>query len=242
MLEERIAVLEGRSGSAASTRNETITTGSHAYSDDSVQDPSPNPEPNPLTLGFGVLSSCAASEPHYFGFSAGLSLAHFMQIAMDSGKHVGSQVSLPMLADRPFSNQLPTAQTPLASLPTYADGSRFIKAYLSTTHRLYPFLDRIGLWTLHREQTLVTDESHKPSELDLVVLHLVYSIGSRCLQLTDVSTVRKDIPEGHFMSAMKQIPDAIRFTSIRSIEIVLLLVLHSMRSPSGWSGQCSDVD
>jgi hypothetical protein len=233
MLEERIATLESQPGLTSSITNENPATDSSTYNNDSVQNLSRNLNYNGLTLGLGVLSSCAAAEPHYFGFSAGLSLAHFMQIAMDSEKNSASQVSLPILADRPFSNQLPTAQTPLASLPTYDTGSQFIKAYLSTTHRLYPFLNRANLWRLHREQTMSHVESFKASELDLVVLHLVYGIGSRCLQLTDVARVGKDIPEGHFMSAMKYIPDAIRFTSIRSIEIVLLLVLHSMRSPSG---------
>ncbi len=72
-------------------------------------------------------------------------------------------------------------------------------------------------------------------QLDLAVLHLVYAIGSRCLQLLNSSKVGKDLSEGHFVSAMKNIPEAMKFTSLRSIEITLLLALHSMRSPSGKS-------
>lgn len=232
MLEERIASLEGQNASPNKDM-ETTNEVSITRNNESSRSTNPVRGSSQLTLGFGVLSSCAASEPHYFGSSAGLSLAHFMQIAMESGRQTGSQISLPILADRPFANQLPNAETPLATLPSYSIGKRFIRVYLSTTHRLYPFLDKTALWELHRRHTLVHADAHDISELDLAVLHLVYAIGSRCIQLTDASRVGKEIPEGHFLSAMKHVPNAVRFTSIRSIEIVLLLVLHSMRSPSG---------
>jgi hypothetical protein len=40
-----------------------------------------------LAHGLGLVSASAAAEPHYFGFSAGLSLAHFVQVAIDSGSN-----------------------------------------------------------------------------------------------------------------------------------------------------------
>lgn len=244
MLEERVGTLEerlscfdptqasdhmdhhGRPVGSSSTRREVR----------SQAEPAPRAPPSDrLTLGLGVLSSCAAAEPHYFGFSSGLSLAHFVQAAIETGNSTSClpEVSLPLLADRPFSNQIPTSRTPLASLPSPRAGRRFIKAYLSTIHQLYPFLDRVALWRMHHQHTQSERLPSTELQLDVVVLHLVYAIGSRCLQLLGSTKVAKYIPEGHFMAAMQHVPEAMKFTSIRAIEITLLLGLHSMRSPSG---------
>lgn len=97
-----------------------------------------------LVTGMGLLSSCAAAEPHYFGFSAGLSLAHFVQVALDFGSVTSADVvSLPLLTDRPFANQAlhqDGAAVP-ASLPSGKTGAAYIRAYLQLIHPLYPFLD-----------------------------------------------------------------------------------------------------
>lgn len=84
--------------------------------------------------------------------------------------------------------------------------------------------------------------SSSQSELDLMdaaLLHLVYAIGSRCLQLlgnqtspSSASPSRKDnTPEGHFLRAMQIIGGGLQFTSLRSIELTLLLAIHSNATP-----------
>jgi hypothetical protein len=187
----------------------------------------------PLARGLGLLSSCAAAEPHYFGVSAGLSLAHFVQVAIDSGSN-SADVSLPLLADRPFSNKILNANSPLAELPSFKTGARYVRAYLSVVHPLYPFLDRASLWQLHgsltRQQAHIHDSR---SPIDIALIHLVYAIGSRCLQLLGKVDVSKNTPESHFLTAMQGISEDLKFTSIRSIEVTLLLAIHSMRSPAG---------
>lgn len=199
-----------------------------------------------LVTGMGLLSSCAAAEPHYFGFSAGLSLAHFVQVALDFGSVTSADVvSLPLLTDRPFANQAlhqAGAAVP-ASLPSRKTGGAYIRAYLQLIHPLYPFLDRRQLWALHAAAT--KDAQSQMDPMDAALLHLVYAIGSRCLQLlgnqtspssASASPSRKDnTPEGHFLRAMQIIGDGLQFTSLRSIELTLLLAIHSMRSPSGTS-------
>jgi hypothetical protein len=186
-----------------------------------------------LAQGLGLLSSCAAAEPHYFGFSAGLSLAHFVQVAIDSGSN-SADVSLPLLAERPFSNQALTATTTLAKLPSFKTGASYIRTYLSIVHPLYPFLDRSTVWKLHKSLTRLEEQlAAGPSPIDIALMHLVYAIGSRCLQLLGKIDASKNVPEGHFLSAMKAISEDLKFTSIRSIEVTLLLAIHSMRSPSG---------
>jgi hypothetical protein len=190
-----------------------------------------------LAHGLGLLSSCAAAEPHYFGFSAGLSLAHFVQVAIDSGSN-SANVSLPLLADRPFSNQALNANATLAKFPSFRTGASYIRAYFSLVHPLYPFLDWFSIWKLH--ESLTRKEDHfpvSPPQIDIALMHLVYAIGSRCLQLLGNIEMSKNIPEGHFLSAMKAVNEELKFTSIRSIEVTLLLAIHSMRSPSGMRNQ-----
>lgn len=186
-----------------------------------------------LALGLGVLSSCAAAEPHYFGFSAGLSLAHFVQVAIEAG-HDSADVSLPLLADRPFSNQSPSANATIASLPTFEAGANYLQAYNSLVHPLYPFLSRDRLWKLHRLLTKQGTAHGTPTEeADLTTMHLVYAIGSRCLQLLGRTEMSKTTPEGHLLRAMNNMSEVLKFTSTKAIEITLLLAIHSMRSPSG---------
>jgi hypothetical protein len=245
MLEERVGTLESRLKGSEPTQSvghlhrpenghSTLLPAVRPLQQHPEHLSTPTTSSGHLASGLGLLSSIAAAEPHYFGFSSGLSLAYFVQAAIDSGSTTSAEFSLPSLADRPFSNQVPTSRTPFAPLPIPGVGARFIRAYLSIIHPLYPFLDREMLWNVHRratrkEQTGATGDG----QLDLALLHLVYAIGSRCLQLLNSSRVEKDIPESHYVSAMKIIPEAMKFTSIRSIEITLLLALHSMRSPSG---------
>lgn len=210
----------------------------------SPEDPSPRrPLPSreapvdrraaPLAQGLGLLSSIAAAEPHYFGFSAGLSLAHFVQVAIDSGSN-SADVSLPLLADRPFSNHALNSNATLAKIPSFKTGASYVRAYLSLVHPLYPFLNRISLWQLHDTLTRRREEVPPPHlQIDIALMHLVYAIGSRCLQLLGKIDGSKSIPEGHFLSAMKAVNEELKFTSIRAIEVTLLLAIHSMRSPSG---------
>ncbi|KAF5586090.1 transcription activator acu-15 [Fusarium subglutinans] len=187
-----------------------------------------------LALGLGVLSSCAGAEPHYFGFSAGLSLAHFVQVAIDSGENP-VDVSLPQLADRPFSHQLPKDNITLAEPPKYNAGASYIRAYLALVHPLYPFLNVERLWQLHRSITKRRggQESACTEQIDLTIMHLVYAIGSRCLQLLQKSSISSTVSEGHFLRAMEHIRQDLKFTSTKSIEVTLLLAIHSMRSPYG---------
>ncbi|ERS95309.1 uncharacterized protein SPSK_01523 [Sporothrix schenckii 1099-18] len=237
-LEARVKELEGRSPTSTD-KPETGTPASSAGGDR-------------LVTGMGLLSSCAAAEPHYFGFSAGLSLAHFVQVALDFGSVASEDVvSLPLLTDRPFANkalnQAPNqADTAVpASLPAPCTGTAYIRAYLQLIHPLYPFLDRRQLWALHSGATGRTRAQVDP--MDAALLHLVYAIGSRCLQLLGKETSLPSTsppqndkngtpdPEGHFLRAMQIIGDGLQFTSVRSIELTLLLAIQSMRSPSGTS-------
>ncbi|CAK7207549.1 hypothetical protein SEUCBS139899_010359 [Sporothrix eucalyptigena] len=131
-----------------------------------------------LVTGMGLLSSCAAAEPHYFGFSAGLSLAHFVQVALDTGSVTSADViSLPLLTDQPFANQALHQQSAKdavpATLPSQKTGAAYIQAYLQLIHPLYPFLDKQQLWTMHRQ---TKDSRDNLDPMDASMLHLVGNV------------------------------------------------------------------
>ena len=189
-----------------------------------------NPSSN-LAAGVGLLSSCATAEPHYFGTSSGLTLAHFVEAAVQDGRQQG-ELSLPSLVDRPFSNQIPDAKTPLASLPAAAEGLRYIQAYLQSIYPVYPFLGPNELLGMH-SMGGQGGEEEALTEAALAKIHLVYAIGSRCLQLLDSRNVLNGTPEGHYMSAMQFVAEVTRSSTVDSIEVTLLLAIHSMRSPAG---------
>jgi hypothetical protein len=189
--------------------------------------------PGHLASGIGLLSSCATAEPHYFGFSSGLNLAHFVEAAVTTNSEA-SEINLPLLGDRPFSKQIPTAQTPLAPIPTSPIGNRYIRAYLASIQPLYPFIDQEDIWRMHHKATEdAPNTPGLPTKADLARLHLIYAIGSRCIQILRPRKIQKHIPEGHLMSAMQHIPEVLRLTSTHTVEVTLLLAIHSMRSPSG---------
>lgn len=199
----------------------------------SHQIPAAASSPGHLASGIGLLSSCATAEPHYFGFSSGLNLAHFVEAAVTANNEA-SDINLPLLADRPFSKQIPTAQTPLSPVPASPVGSKYIGAYLSSIQPLYPFIDQEDIWRMHRRATgEITSTPDPTTNADLARLHLIYAVGSRCIQILKPRKIQKHLPEGHLMSAMQYIPEVLKLTNIHTVEVTLLLAIHSMRSPSG---------
>jgi hypothetical protein len=104
----------------------------------------------------------------------------------------------------------------------------------STSDPLYPLIDQEEIWRIHGTATgeaMPAPISHTAA--DLARLHLIYAIGSRCIQLLKPRKIPKHLPEGHLMSAMQHIPEMLKVTSIHTVEVTLLLAIHSMRSPSG---------
>ena len=235
-LEEKVHQLEARLAKSPGQTQQDLDY-RRALDDNGTPDTQPTPSrgnpSNSLAAGVGLLSSCATAEPHYFGTSSGLSLAHFVEAAVQDGKEQG-ELSLPSLVDRPFSSQVPDAKTPLAALPAAAEGARYIQAYLQAICPVYPFLGPDELLGMHSIGVLGGAEEALTQAM-LAKLHLVYAIGSRCLQLLDSRNVLNGTPEGHYLSAMQWIGEVTKSSTIDSIEVTLLLAIHSMRSPAGTS-------
>jgi hypothetical protein len=206
--------------------------------------------PSHLGNALGFLSLCAASEPYYVGSSTGFSLANLVQAAVydrltTAEDKVPSPASpavspeavrnLPSGDDRPFSCHRPRPTTKPATVPADELGAALLSAYLNKVHSVYPFLDREKLLAMHEARKELSKSSAREHITCVAKLHLVYGIGARHLQLLGTSHVIFDrsLPEAHFTAAAAGLSSAFELRSTESIEMLLLLSLFSLHSPSG---------
>jgi hypothetical protein len=254
-LEDHIAKLEQRlQGVHPSYAADHLERGPLAVSSSNA--PSPL-TPNHLGSSLGFLSLLAAGEPYYLGMNGGFSLGSLVQAALYQGGPTSRRESpavtgsaemvspgsgqaspplnLPRPEDRPFSCHVPKATTRPASIPTPELGSTLLSAYLATVHRSYPFLDRDRLIVLHKEVTKGSSGTSAPSRKALTKLHLVYGIGGRQLQLSSGSPMpfERSLPEAHYVAAVSLLRDAFEIRGMENIELLLLMSLYSLHSPSG---------
>jgi hypothetical protein len=206
--------------------------------------------PNHLGNALGFLSLCASSEPYYVGSSTGFSLANLVQAAvydrLGTADAAQSSATSPVVSpeavrnlpsgdDRPFSCHRPRPTTKPASLPNEELGQALISAYLNKVHTLYPFLDSRGLLAVHQARIDLAQSGSRECRSSVAKLHLVYGIGARHLQLLGTSRIAFDrtLPEAHFTAAAATLGDTFELRSTDSVEMLLLLALYSLHSPSG---------
>ena len=206
--------------------------------------------PQHLGNALGFLSLCAAAEPYYVGSSTGFSLANLVQAAVyDRLSAIESEVpspvspvvspeavrNLPSSNDRPFSCHRPRTTTKPAPIPENELGAALLSAYLNKVHSVYPFLDKDKLLAMHDARKDLGCSAGKDQVIAIAKLHLIYGIGARHLQLLGTSHIAFDraLPEAHFTAAAASLGTAFELRSTDSIEILLLLSLFSLHSPSG---------
>ncbi|ORY26798.1 fungal-specific transcription factor domain-domain-containing protein [Naematelia encephala] len=213
--------------------------------------------PTHLGDAVGFLSLCAAAEPYYVGASTGFSLANLVQAAVyarvstaqEEDAHAPDAVSasatpedpsrsirnLPSMDDRPFSCHRPRETTQAASLPPDGLGNELLAAYLAKVHSSIPFLNRNALEALHTRRHELPASTSRSAQLGLSKLHLVYGIGARHLQLSGRSQYifDKTLPEAHFIAATEHLDVTFETRTTESVELMLLLTLYSLHSPSG---------
>lgn len=148
--------------------------------------------------------------------------------------------NLSVLADMtesPFPADESGAQTKVAPLPPPEIGASFITAYLSYIQPNFPFIPKAVLWEAHQNvrdaDAGTTDEAkHKHH---FVMINMVYAIGSRCSQLVGSANGTGAEPEGYYRAAMANIQDQLNLPSIQNIQIILLVAIYALRSPSSTS-------
>jgi hypothetical protein len=192
-----------------------------------------NAAPN-LANSVGLLSLHAGGgDPQYFGVSSGVSLARMIETAVYENARPSSNLSV--LADMTESSFLSAGQgiqSTVAPLPSSEIGASFISAYLSYIHPNFPFISKKILWEAHRNRREIGDASADEARHNFVTIQLVYAIGSRCLQLIGSSIAAGSDPDGYYCAAMARMQDQLNLPSIQNIQIILLVAIYALRSPS----------
>ncbi|OAL23373.1 hypothetical protein AYO22_06423 [Fonsecaea multimorphosa] len=198
-----------------------------------------NTEPS-LELGVGFV---ALSPNSYLGTSSGFQLAKLVKSAMnvptlDSHPAGESRLRLDRVPPSEQTRQHPGSDNPVfAEMPTDEMGEELTSTYLLKVYPKHPFLskkrvhalnqDRASLMSAHQSQL----KEARSSRLDYAILHLVYAIGARYLQLADDNSYPS--PESHYAAALTEIDIISDVRSLENLEAMLLLSIYQLRSPTG---------
>lgn len=197
-----------------------------------------------LEAGTGIV---ALSPNAYLGASSGAPLAKIIQSAINKsalqrshGDDIGESAAT---VDGVRKTGDDGAVFVKATMPRQPVADKLIMAYIHKVHSKHPFLSRARLRQLNerRLQLRASEDLRKqqlPPEnrLDWFMLHMVYAIGARYLQLSRDSDYVS--PEAHYASAILDIDLVFDVQSITNLQCMLLLALYQLRSPSGpglWS-------
>jgi hypothetical protein len=200
-----------------------------------------------LEAGTGIAT--LSSNHAYLGASSGAPLAKIIQssisrsvVQMSQGKAIEEGSTL---NDGPQKTgdegTLFTARAPMPRRPL---ADKLLMAYIHKVHSKHPFLSRsklrrLNICRLELQPAEDLPRGHRfpvENRLDWFMLHMVYAIGARYLQLSrDTEYVSA---EAHYASALLDIDEVLDVQSLVNVQCMLLLALYQLRSPSGpglWS-------
>ncbi|KAF2495865.1 hypothetical protein BU16DRAFT_560725 [Lophium mytilinum] len=102
---------------------------------------------------------------------------------------------------------------------------RLLKGYLKHISTRWPVLRTPYVRRLHAERLNLIDP------YSTALLHLVYAIGGRFLETT--GETGNFFPEEHHAAALRHLDEILQYHDIRSVEVLLLLSIYSLRAPRG---------
>ncbi|KAL1887672.1 hypothetical protein Sste5346_010067 [Sporothrix stenoceras] len=123
-----------------------------------------------------------------------------------------------------------------ADMPSDEIADKLIEAYYVRVHPKHAFLCKKRVAALNKNRANLRP-AHKspghrgPDRLDYVILHLVYAIGARYLQLANDHDCPN--PEAHHAAALGDMDAILNVQSLENLEAMLLLSMYQLRSPTG---------
>ncbi|KAL6241909.1 hypothetical protein RBB50_011154 [Rhinocladiella similis] len=191
-------------------------------------------EENEANTAFGMLSPGAP----YLGFSSGFPLAQSVQAAIDLTPMAHRQPSRKDSAKwgRPF---IVAPGFPSTAGLTSAEAlqlSQFLNAYLSKVHPKHMFISSRRLIRLHESREALSKAARPPKKnavlprCDFFLLHMVYAIGARYLQLSREQS--RFSSEAYYGLAIEDIQCLFETRALESVEGLLMLVIFQLRFPS----------
>ncbi|OAL24981.1 hypothetical protein AYO20_10584 [Fonsecaea nubica] len=197
-----------------------------------------NSEPS-LELGVGFV---ALSPNSYLGTSSGFQLAKLVKSAMNVpnlGSNSRELCPRPERLATSEDSRLPlvSENAVFAEMPTDEMGEELTSTYLLKVYPKHPFLSKMRVHALNRDRANLMSAHQSQSKqarsrrLDYAILHLVYAIGARYLQLADDNSYPS--PESHYAAALTEIDIISDVRSLENLEAMLLLSIYQLRSPTG---------
>ena len=194
-------------------------------------------------IDFGTGFVALSSYP-YLGTSSGQPLAKIVQSAINlsiltgGGRDQHHETSDTPRNDGPMVKEGGDGPIhPTAGMPMERMSHRLIEAYIDKVHSKHPFLSQKRIMKLHERRKDLRPCGKQPCDQQLVerldhfVLHMVYAIGARYLQLSDDYDYVP--PESHYGAAIQDINVVFDVRGLENLECMLLLAIYQLRSPSG---------
>jgi hypothetical protein len=167
----------------------------------------------------------------YIGASSNITMGRMIgslvkrKDSMTSDIHPGlDDAPLPRSLYQPFilnstgsDAQIALMQNPLCD--------KLVLGYLKHMSLRWPLLRTSFIRRLHDRRNEITDP------YEATVLHLLYAIGGRFLETT--GQLGAFSPEEHHAAALQHLDTILEYNDIRTIEVLLLLALYSLRAPKG---------
>ncbi|KAF5659036.1 transcription activator acu-15 [Fusarium denticulatum] len=192
----------------------------------------------------------APSPVSFLGISSGYPLTKLLRSALPSvdARHnhrAGTQHQVNVAAHSLIGVPTNLVQQPEgdqgsdgSDLPSKEVGDKLIEAYYARVHPKHPFLLRKRARSLHEarlelvpaRKAVASDGGR--SRCDYATLQLVYAIGARYLQLSNDDD-HYSSSKRHYACAMADADSIFATSSLESLEVMLLLTIYQLRSPTG---------
>jgi hypothetical protein len=102
---------------------------------------------------------------------------------------------------------------------------KLLNGYLKHISTRWPILHSTYLRALHAKRHALANAYEKS------VLHLVYASGGRFLETTGETGAY--FPDRHHAAGMEYLDELLQYHDIRSVQILILLAIYSLRAPKG---------
>ena len=201
----------------------------------SIEKSSPAPSPSSSESFVDVLRDLSLSAGGYVGASSSLSMGRMLGSIVndkDASLMFGGRAFDEYLSPKSNHATLDSIEERVITLAEIDDeaGERLLQGYFKHISTLWPLLRSRDVRRLHSCRRQLTDP------FSCATLHLVYACGGRFLETTGETGDFQS--EQHYNASNVYIDEVLQLHDIRSVQILLLLAIYSLRSPKSpgaWS-------